>query len=474
MSNESQIELKDFRQVYFLGIGGIGMSALARWFKQNGMWVGGYDKTPSPLTNDLQSEGIEIHFEDDLAQIPNFIKDQKDTTLVVLTPAIPADHAEWNYFRQEDFKILKRSQVLGIISQSCFTVAVAGTHGKTTTSTLIAYILREAGLGCTAFLGGISANYKSNFLLSPKSSEESIMVLEADEFDRSFLTLYPNIAIVTSTDSDHLDIYGDSHAMEEAYASFVFQVKRNGKLFVNDKISTPFETRTGVETKKYGLTGSGIYADNIRTAGFGFEFDLKESLTNHGTFFLPLPGFHNVENAIAALIVAHGLGISFDELRKILPGFKGIKRRFEKIFSENGRVLIDDYAHHPTEIEAAISAARALYPDQKLGVVFQPHLFTRTRDFALGFSQALNAADQLWLLDIYPAREKPISGVTSKIIFDRVDISEKSQISKDNLIESVVDSDCQVILVLGAGDIDRLVSPIAQALSSSTNKMALK
>lgn len=473
MSNEFQIDLKDFKQVFFLGIGGIGMSALARWFKQNGFWVGGYDKTPSPLTQDLQSEGIEIHFEDDLTLIPDFIKDQKETTLVVLTPAIPADQAEWKYFRDEEFKILKRSQVLGLISQTCFTVAVAGTHGKTTTSTLIAYLLREAGLGCTAFLGGISANYKTNFLLSEKPLEESIMVLEADEFDRSFLTLYPNIAVVTSTDSDHLDIYGDSQAMEEAYASFVFQVKRNGKLFVNDKVSTPFETRTGVEIKQYGLKETGIFGENLKPSGFGFEFEMKESLSSYGRFLLPLPGYHNVENAIAALSVAHSLGISFEELRKILPGFKGIKRRFEKIQEANDRVLIDDYAHHPTEIAAAISAARALYPDKKLGVVFQPHLFSRTQDFAVGFSQALNAADQLWLLDIYPAREKPISGVTSKIIFDRVDISDKRLISKEELTENVVNSDCQVILMLGAGDIDRMVLPMAQALVSNTNKMAL-
>lgn len=474
MNNEAHIELKNFKQAYFLGIGGIGMSALARWFKQNGFWVGGYDKTPSPLTDELRKEGIEIHFEDNIDLIPDFIKSQKDTTLVVLTPAIPADQMELNFFRNEGFLIQKRSQVLGIISQNCFTVGVAGTHGKTTTSTLIAFLLREAGYGCTAFLGGISANYQTNFLLSEKSLEDSFMVLEADEFDRSFLTLFPNIAVLTSTDADHLDIYGDSETIQEAYANYVFQIKRNGKLFQNNKITRTFELRSGVEVKKYGIGGDDISAENIKPNGFGFDFDLRVNLTNYGTFHLPLPGFHNVENALAALSVVNSLGVSYENLRTILPNFKGIKRRFELIYSSENRVLIDDYAHHPTEIDAAILAARALYPTKKLGVVFQPHLFSRTRDFANGFSNSLNSVDTLWLLDIYPAREKPIAGVTSKLILDRVDISEKSLISKDELAETVAHSDCEVILMLGAGDIDRLVRPVAEAISNQSQKILAK
>lgn len=475
MSIENQhMDIRQFSQVYFLGIGGIGMSAIARWFHQNGVWVGGYDKTPSPLTMALQEEGMEIHFEDNAALIPSQVLEAKDTTLVVLTPAIPTDHQEWKYLRDDGFLIQKRSQVLGLISQNCFTVAVAGTHGKTTTSTLIAFLLKEAGTGCTAFLGGISANYNSNFLLSDKPMEDAVMVLEADEFDRSFLTLFPNIAVLTSTDADHLDIYGEKENMDKAYADFVFQVKRNGRLFLNDKINLSFETRNGVQTKRYGLKSNVLFATNIQPNGFGFDFELWENLGSYGKFHLPLPGHHNVENAIAALHVAHALGISWDDLRAILPRFKGIRRRFEKIFDNGQRVLIDDYAHHPTEISAAVSAARTLYPDRKLGLVFQPHLYTRTRDFALGFSTALNAGDALWLLDIYPAREKPISGVTSKMILDRVDLSDKWLVTKDQLVESVCQSDCEVILMLGAGDIDRLVQPMAMSLSSNQNEAVNK
>lgn len=468
--NQNAIEsLNNYKHVYFLGIGGIGMSGLARWFEQHGFWVGGYDKTPSPLTDAMRAEGIEIHFDDEPGQIPGFIRDEKDKTLVVLTPAIPPNHAEWKFFRDAGYNILKRSQVLGLITQTGFTVAVAGTHGKTTTSSMIAYLLKEAGLGCTAFLGGVSANYGTNFLLSDKPIDETIFVVEADEFDRSFLTLHPNVAVVTSTDSDHLDIYGDSKTMLRAYSDFMMQVKRNGRLFLQDKITTIPETRTGVEIKKYALDAGQIYAHNLVPKGFGFEFELKENLGTYGKFYLPLPGFHNVENATAALAVAHSLGISFDRLRDILPGYRGVKRRFEKVYEDESVVLIDDYAHHPTEIDAALKSLRALYPDKKLGVVFQPHLFSRTRDFAREFSFALSQADRLWMLDIYPARELPVSGVNSRMVLDRVDLSEKQIISKEALVESVVQSDCEVIAMLGAGDIDRLVQPMAKGFASRLN-----
>jgi UDP-N-acetylmuramate--alanine ligase len=465
MINLANTDLHQFKYVYFLGIGGIGMSALARWFKQHEFWVGGYDKTPSPLTDSLTNEGIEIHFEDSVDKIPAFVKENKEQTLVVLTPAIPKDHAEWKFFTEAQYEILKRSQVLGLISRSCFTVGVAGTHGKTTTSSMIAYLLREAGLGCTAFLGGVTSNYETNFLLSDKLIGDTVMVVEADEFDRSFLTLFPNIAVVTSTDSDHLDIYGDGETMKQAYADFIGQIKREGKLFVQHDIKQKFETRTGVVAKTYGLSEGQLFADNVAANGFGFDFELKEGLANYGKFHLSMPGFHNVENAVAAIAVANSLGISYDKLREILPGFKGVKRRFEKVYEDSTVVLVDDYAHHPTEISAALKSLRALFPEKKLGVIFQPHLFSRTKDFALEFSHSLNDADRLWLLDIYPARELPMSGVTSKLILDRIDISEKAIVSKEALIEQVVNSDCQVIVVLGAGDIDRLVQPLANALS---------
>jgi UDP-N-acetylmuramate--alanine ligase len=469
MNNEMVNELSQFKNVYFLGIGGIGMSALARWFQQHGFNVAGYDKTPGFVTDGLINEGIAIHFNDDIAHIPDYVKEQKDQTLVVLTPAIPANHSEWKFLKDGGYLIQKRSQVLGLISQTSFTVAVAGTHGKTTTSSMIAYLLKEAGKGTTAFLGGITSNYGTNFLLSGKPLEETIMVVEADEFDRSFLTLHPAVAVVTSTDADHLDIYGDDETMKTAYGDFIRQIRKDGRLYLQSRIAQNFETRSSVVTKRYGLEGGQVYATNVKPNGFGFDFEVHENLVSHGVFHLAMPGFHNVENALAALLVCQSLGISWDTLRQLLPGFKGVKRRFEKIYEDDKVVLIDDYAHHPSEISAALTSLRALYPDKKLGVVFQPHLFSRTRDFALEFSHALNQADRLWLLDIYPARELPISGVTSKLIIDRVDVSEKELISKEALIDSVRNSGCQVIAMLGAGDIDRLVQPMADAFVSQSN-----
>lgn len=470
MSTVQVNELHQYQYVYFLGIGGIGMSALARWFVKNGFRVSGYDKTPGAITDGLQQDGVAIHFDDGIEHIPEEIKNSKEKTLVVLTPAIPNNHEEWKYLKEAGYTILKRSQVLGLISKEFFTVAVAGTHGKTTTSSMIAYLLTEAGVGCTAFLGGITANYGTNFLQSPKPAAETILVVEADEFDRSFLTLHPNIAVVTSTDSDHLDIYGDGETMVTAYGDFVRQVRRDGRLYVQKDISSVFETRSSVQTRRYGLEDAQVFATNIIPNGFGFDFEVRENLGSYGTFHLGMPGYHNVENALVALMVCQSLGISWEVLRQILPGFKGVKRRFEKIFEDESVVLIDDYAHHPSEINAALKSLRTLYPEKKLGVVFQPHLFSRTRDFALEFSHALNQADRLWLLDIYPAREYPISGVTSKLIFDRVDISEKSLISKEALIDSVAQSDCEVIAILGAGDVDRLVEPVAKALRSRNAK----
>lgn len=464
-SNSYTLDLNQISAVYFLGIGGIGMSAIARWFMQMGISVSGYDRTPSPLTDALQKEGAQICFEDRLEAIPTSISSNPSHTLVVITPAIPKEHQQWAFFREQGFQILKRSQVLGLISQSCFTVAVAGTHGKTTTSTMIAYLLREAGLGCTAFLGGISANYETNFWLSEKPLAETTLVVEADEFDRSFLTLFPNRAVLTSIDADHLDIYGEEEALHRSYADFVYQIKRDGQLWINEKIKLNYELRTGASAQSYGIDRGDWYASNIRPEGFGFSFQLNQGLINHGTFLLPMPGFHNVENAVAALCVAHGLGISFEKLRTFLAGFKGVKRRFEKIYDQGGRVLIDDYAHHPSEIQAALNSVRALYPNKKMGVVFQPHLFTRTRDFALEFSRSLNLADTLWMLDIYPARELPIPGVSSKMILDRADVVDRKLVTKEELPQLVAQSDCEIVVTLGAGDIDRLVQPLAEAMA---------
>lgn len=467
-NRQNDVDLNAFREVYFLGIGGIGMSALARWFLSRGFHVGGYDKTPGPVTEALEKEGCIISYDDTVAALPDWLS--PESTLVVVTPAIPRNHAGWQLLVEKEFIILKRSQVLGMISRSHYTMAVAGTHGKTTTSAMLAYLLREAGKGCTAFLGGISSNYQTNFLLSEKGPEESIMVAEADEFDRSFLTLFPRIAILTSTDPDHLDIYGDESGIRAGYAEFISQIKRDGVLFVHEAVKLNYEIRQGVKVRTYGRENGDFTVRNIRASGFGFEFEVMENLQSHGLFHLGMPGFHNVENALAAMLACREAGVSWDELRVLLPGFKGVKRRFEKVFEDDRVVLIDDYAHHPSEIQAALQSIRALYPDRKLGVVFQPHLFTRTRDFAAGFSRALNEADQLWLLDIYPAREQPIPGITSRIILDRVDISEKKLCSRESLITQVVGSGCSVIAVLGAGDVDRLVQPLADAFQSSHNK----
>jgi len=463
MKKDALQALSEFRQVYFLGIGGIGMSALARWFLRYGYRVGGYDKTQSQITDALQEEGCEIWFDESENLLPQWLKEDVAGTLVVLTPAIPSSHAGWKYLMEKGYTIQKRSQVLGLISRSQFTIAVAGTHGKTTTSCMLAYLLTEAGRGCTSFLGGISSNYGSNFLLSNQSPEDSVMVVEADEFDRSFLTLFPNIAILTSTDADHLDIYGDDESIRAAYADFVAQIRRDGRLILQEEIKLKYEARSGVKTLSYGRENGNFTACNIRSEGFGFTFDIFENLQSHGRFHLQMPGFHNVENALAAMLACREAGISWEELRNLLPGFKGVKRRFEKVHEDAQVVLIDDYAHHPSEIQATLRSVRALYPDRKLGVVFQPHLFSRTRDFSLGFSQALNEADQLWLLDIYPARENPIPGITSKIILDRVDLSEKKLVSKESLNAQVLSSGCGVVVMLGAGDIDRLVNPLAEA-----------
>jgi UDP-N-acetylmuramate--alanine ligase len=442
------------------------MSALARWFRQNGFHVEGYDKTPGPVTDGLIKEGIAVHFDESVSAIPHFVLENREKTLVVLTPAIPSQHAGFRHLQELGYPILKRSQVLGLIAGQSYTVAVAGTHGKTTTSSMIAYLLKESGLDCTAFLGGITANYGTNFLLSQAPAAQSIVVAEADEFDRSFLTLRPSIAVVTSTDADHLDIYGDGETMRQAYSEFVLQVRREGILLIQNQIQGDFETRSSVRTIRYGLSEGDFFATNVVPNGFGFDFEVMENMASHGKFHLAMPGFHNVENALAALLVCVKLGVSWETLRQLLPGFKGVRRRFEKVFEDDHVVLIDDYAHHPSEINAALESLRTLYPEKKLGVVFQPHLFSRTKDFALEFSHALNQADRLWLLDIYPARELPVSGVTSRLIFDRVDISEKEIISKEDLIGSVTGSDCEIIAMLGAGDIDRLVQPMAEAFLS--------
>ena len=506
----------NFRYIYFLGIGGIGMSALARWFQANGHEVSGYDKTPTPLTAALQAEGIAVHFDDrGEASLPEAIRQNRLLTLVVLTPAIPQDHQEWAWLVAQDYDIRKRSQVLGVLTQGQPTIAVAGTHGKTTTSSMVAHLLHHAGVPCAAFLGGISVNLGSNLLLppavvpqvveglvAPPSSEQSaidernenarndsgttteksrdttspaapLIVVEADEYDRSFLTLHPTIAIVTSTDADHLDIYGDQASLIESFQQFVRQIQPGGTLLINHTAdpSVAAAAPFGVRVLRYGLSaaqGPELYADNITAQGHCFHFDLHGPAGEITDLELAMPGFHNVENMLAAAAVAQLSGVLPAALAAAVAAYRGVKRRFELIVTsaDNAKVYVDDYAHHPREIEAFLRSLRALYPAKKLRVIFQPHLFTRTRDFVQGFADSLSLADEVVLLDIYPAREKPLLGVSSQLILDLITAPGKSLQTKAQVLQNAAhDTEYDILATVGAGDIDTLVPELRELLT---------
>jgi UDP-N-acetylmuramate--alanine ligase len=455
--------IKQYQKAYFLGIGGIGMSAIARYFNHIGMQVYGYDKTPTPLTNRLEEEGIQIHYTDQPDLLTNF-QLSTENTLVVLTPAIPKDHLEWHWFRTQGFSILKRSEVLGLLSKSYNTIGIAGTHGKTTTSTLLAHLLKQSHLDCAACLGGISVNYQSNLILpTPQHNVTNLMVVEADEFDRSFLTLYPQLAVITSTDADHLDIYGEHSAFKSTFISYANQVHVNGTLFVKYGLDIVSELNRNFHT--YGFSEQAdVYAYNIRISGDSNLFDLNYFGTRIQDLSLGIPGMHNIENAIAASAISLKLGMSEFELRNGLSSFKGVKRRFEYIVKNDEHVFIDDYAHHPEEIKAILNSVRAMYPTKKMYVAFQPHLFSRTRDFMPEFAKALSLADCLYLLDIYPARELPIEGVNSQNLLNEIQVEQKYLLSKNDLVEKVVNEQPELFVLLGAGDIDTLIQPIKDRL----------
>lgn len=454
------------KYVYFLGIGGIGMSAIARWFNVNGFVVAGYDRTPSELTTALQKEGIAIHFNDEVALIPEAMCQSPAETLVVLTPAIPKDHTEWNYLQASGFQILKRSQVLGVLAQSMFTIAVAGTHGKTTTSSMVAHILKATGQNVTAFLGGITQNYETNFLLNEPTENlgEVLCVVEADEFDRSFLTLFPNVAVVTSTDADHLDIYGNHSHLLESFRLFVGQIKPEGRFFMQHSLGIADATAATVQTYSFGEGAFKSQNFRIEDARFVFDIAYPEGICEGVS--LSMPGFHNAENAIAAFACAYTVGVKPEAIREAIGSYRGVKRRFEYHLKTPNKVLIDDYAHHPTEVEAFLTSVRALYPNRHLTAIFQPHLFTRTRDFQEGFAKSLSLCNSLLLLDIYPARELPIEGVTSDIIFDKVSIPNKTLCSKAELLDILKNRKLDVVVTVGAGDIDRLVLPIKELMEN--------
>ncbi|RAU81667.1 UDP-N-acetylmuramate--L-alanine ligase [Pontibacter arcticus] len=464
------MKLQDYTYIYFLGIGGIGMSSIARWFKAKGFPVWGYDKTRTPLTAALEQEGILIHYEDNIVNLPEQVLQHKQQTLVILTPAIPKDHTEWAYLQEHGYTIKKRSEVLGIITASAYTVAVAGTHGKTTTSSIVTHLLHHAGVDCSAFLGGISTNLNSNLLIGSGTSEREIVVVEADEFDRSFLTLYPDIAIVTSADPDHLDIYGDKEELTRTFRKFISQVKPGGFLFIQESTDASLlnELQEGVQVVRYSFAEGQAHIQNLNINGRWFEFDVKSPFGSINNLRLGVPGFHNAENTLAAILAAQVLQVPEQRIKAGVKAFSGVKRRFEFVYEGNGKVYIDDYAHHPKEIDAFMGSLRALYPDKKVSVIFQPHLFTRTRDFATGFAESLSRADEVILLEIYPAREKPLPGINSGMLLDLITCPDKSLLGKEEILQKLrLNADFEVLATIGAGDIDTLVLPVKNILENN-------
>ncbi len=455
--------LATYKNVYFIGIGGIGMSALARWFMSQGYQVGGYDKTPSPLLEQLAAEGSFVHLSDDITQVPEKFRKSPAETLVVYTPAVPRLHSELIYFQNQQFRVLKRAAVLGMISQEFPTIGVAGTHGKTTTTTLIAHLLKTANINSGAFLGGISSNYRSNLLLPQQPNQESWVVVEADEYDRSFLQLYPAIAVITAIEADHLDIYLTAEAVVQAFTDYLAQVKDGGFVAHHARVTLP-QVKTGISVKSYGIGEGDIQAKNIRTEQHAFAFDLFIEGVTFGTFLLPVPGLHNVENALAAIAVGLHLNIEVNIIKQAIASFKGVQRRFDFHIKENDRVYIDDYAHHPTELSAFVRSVKMLYPQWPLTLVFQPHLFSRTRDFADEFADALSLADEVILLDIYPAREQPITGITSAWLLQKIKHSQKQLLTKEEVLKYIEQKQPVCLATAGAGDIDRLVPAIVKIL----------
>ena len=448
------MNLNQINNDYFIGIGGIGMSNLARYFKNLGKQVCGYDKTPSVLTNELIESGISIHFEDAINLIPKDF--YIENTLVIVTPAVPISHSEWNYFTERNFEIKKRAEVLGIITKDTFCFAVAGTHGKTTTSGILGHILHESGADVTAFIGGIVENYNSNLIGSGKT----ITVVEADEFDRSFLHLHPNIACITSMDADHLDIYGTSEAIEESFLEFAAKIEDKKNLFITKELA--------IEGVVCAVNEEAIYiAFNVRIGNGSYVFDVQTPTEIIKDLHFGLPGRHNLMNVLMAIAMANFFGTPAEAIVKAVASFKGIKRRFSYQIKTESKVFIDDYAHHPTEINAVHQAVRELYPGQKVLAIFQPHLFSRTRDFADDFAKSLSAFDQVILLDIYPARELPIEGINSQWIMDKMTNSNKKLVNKNDLIATILTSDARIIVTIGAGDIGELVPTIKNAINET-------
>lgn len=462
------MNFKELNSAYFLGIGGIGMSAIARFFNAQGIEVSGYDREESELSKELESEGIKIHYKADISQIPTQLFDQSQTAIAVYTPAIPQDFEELVYLKNKGVALQKRSEVLGLISSHAYTIAVAGTHGKTTTSTLMAHVLYQANINFTAFVGGISSNYQTNFICKTNGidlfPDKPVIVVEADEFDRSFLRLHPDLAIITSVDADHLDIYGEEDQLVDAFEAFANLVKQSGKLVQRHGLPL----KMSIKTLTYGHEQEAdfTYAE-IKPATENYTFQCAYASGEKASFELGLPGKHNVENAMAVIAVARQLGLKTLQIQEGLKTFKGVKRRFEKVFNKKGKIIIDDYAHHPNEIEAIISAVKEIYPKKTLHGIFQPHLFSRTRDFIQGFIEALQKLDICWLLDIYPARELPIPGVSSQMLAEAIGAKAKV-LSEKEILNLLEQNQPELILTIGAGnDLAKLVPEITKLYESN-------
>lgn len=457
------MNVNTLKAVYFIGAGGIGMSALVRYFLSKGKKVAGYDRTPSELTQKLNEEGAAIHYEENTALIPDDFK-QPETTLIIYTPAIPANHQELTYFRENGFEIQKRAQVLGMLTRTERGMCVAGTHGKTTTSTMAAHLLHQSHVTCNAFLGGISKNYGTNLLLSDKSD---LVVIEADEFDRSFHWLTPYASVITATDSDHLDIYGTHEAYVESFRKYTSLIRPDGYLIIKKGIDLQPDVQPGVTVYTYSNDEGDFHAENIRIANGEITFDFISPLGNIADIRLGVPVYVNIENGVAAMALAQIGGATAEEIRTAMATFQGVDRRFDFKIKNDRIVLLSDYAHHPAEIRQSVTSIRTLYPDKKITAIFQPHLYTRTRDFYKEFADSLSLLDEVILLDIYPAREQPIPGITSQLIYDNLRPGiEKCLCKKEDLLDLLKNKHLEVLITLGAGDIDNYIPQISELLKN--------
>lgn len=447
--------LNTIKKIYFIGIGGIGMSALARYFKFNNVEVSGYDKTITTLTKSLEDAGIPIHYNEDVVVIP------KDVDVVVYTPAIPSTHKELEFYKQNNYNVVKRSDILQWITESSFNICVAGTHGKTTVTTMIAHVLRDSGFGCNAFIGGIASNYNTNFW----SSKNNVVVVEADEYDRSFLKLVPDVAVITAMDADHLDIYGTAEELEKTFVQFSKKLKPNGCLIVKHGLKKSNDLLSATKyTYSFKDSLANVFATDIKVENGSYRFNIIGNQFSINNIKLNIGGLHNIENAIAAIIVAKHVKIDDEKIKAAIENFKGVKRRFEYILKTDEHILIDDYAHHPEELKALITGVRSIYTKDKLTIVFQPHLYSRTNDLANEFAESLAMADEVILLPIYPARELPIEGVESEMILNKMNVKNKQVLSKQALLQWVKNNKPKLLVMAGAGDIDVLVNPIKEIL----------